>query len=98
MGYDADGTPITTTLADYLLPTAPEVPHIELLWTETPSPINPLGIKGVAEAGIVCVGSVIASAVEDALADFNVRIHDLPIMPVKLLEAIDAGRSAAASR
>lgn len=98
MGYDADGTPITTTLADYLLPTAPEVPHIELLWTETPSPINPLGIKGVAEAGIVCVGSVIASAVEDALSDFNVRIHDLPIMPVKLLEAIDAGRSTAAGK
>lgn len=56
--------------------------------------INPLGIKGVAEAGIVCVGSVIASAVENALEDYKVRITDLPIMPAKLLAAIDAGLNA----
>ncbi len=96
MAYDAEGTPITTTLADYLLPTATEMPHIEVLWTETPSPINPLGIKGVAEAGIVCVSAVIASAVENALAPFNVRIADVPIMPHALLALIDAGREAPA--
>lgn len=64
IGYNSDGQPITTTFADYLLPTARDVPHLEIIWLETPSPINPLGIKGAAEAGIVCVGSTIASAVE----------------------------------
>jgi carbon-monoxide dehydrogenase large subunit len=94
IGYNSDGQPITTTFADYLLPTACDVPHLEIIWLETPSPINPLGIKGAAEAGIVCVGSTIASAVENALEPFKVRIADLPIKPVKLLELIDLGRSA----
>ncbi|MDB5776514.1 MAG: dehydrogenase [Herbaspirillum sp.] len=97
MAYDADGQPITTTFADYLLPTALDVPHIELIWLETPSPINPLGIKGAAEAGIVCVGSAIASAIDHALEPFKVHIADVPIRPMKLLELIDAGRIPAAS-
>ncbi|RXZ33799.1 xanthine dehydrogenase family protein molybdopterin-binding subunit [Oxalobacteraceae bacterium CAVE-383] len=97
MGYDDDGQPLTTTFADYLLPAATDVPHIEIVWLETPSPINPLGIKGAAEAGIVCVGSVLASAIEDALASFNVRIADLPVKPMRLLELIEAGRPAEAT-
>jgi carbon-monoxide dehydrogenase large subunit len=92
IGYNAEGQPITTTFADYLLAGSNDVPHIEIIWLETPSPINPLGIKGAAEAGIVCVGSVIASAVENALEPFGVRIADLPIKPVRLLELIDRGR------
>jgi carbon-monoxide dehydrogenase large subunit len=95
MGYDSDGQPITTTFADYLLPTSTDVPHIEIIWLETPSPINPLGIKGAAEAGIVCVGSVLASAIENALEPFDVRIADVPIKPMRLLELIDKGRATA---
>jgi len=95
IGYNSEGQPITTTFADYLLPTACDVPHLEIIWLETPSPINPLGIKGAAEAGIVCVGSAIASAVENALEPFKVRIADLPITPVRLLELIDQGSGAA---
>jgi carbon-monoxide dehydrogenase large subunit len=95
MGYDSEGQPLTTTFADYLLPAATDVPHIEIVWLETPSPINPLGIKGAAEAGIVCVGSVLASAIENALEPFDVRIADVPIKPMRLLELIDAGRLAA---
>jgi carbon-monoxide dehydrogenase large subunit len=95
MDYDSDGQPLTTTFADYLLPAATDVPHIEIVWLETPSPINPLGIKGAAEAGIVCVGSVLASAIENALESFDVRIADVPIKPMRLLELIDAGRPAA---
>lgn len=95
MGYDAAGQPVTTTFADYLLPTATELPPIEVHWLETPSPINPLGIKGVAEAGIVCVTSAIASAIEDALAPFGVRIREAPITPVRLAELIGDRRVAA---
>ncbi|MDB5729326.1 MAG: dehydrogenase/oxidase, partial [Noviherbaspirillum sp.] len=98
MGYDEEGQPITTTFADYLLPTATDVPHIEIIWLETPSPINPLGIKGVAEAGIVCVGSALASAIDNALEPFDVRIADLPVKPMRLLELIDAGRASAQAR
>lgn len=92
MGYDKNGQPVTTTFADYLLPTAADIPHIETIWLNTPSNINPLGIKGVGEAGIVCVGSVLASAIEDALVPFHVQIGDLPIKPMRLLELIDRGR------
>jgi carbon-monoxide dehydrogenase large subunit len=98
MGYDEEGQPITTTFADYLLPTATDVPHIEIIWLETPSPINPLGIKGAAEAGIVCVGSALASAIDNALEPFDVRIADLPVKPMRLLELIDAGRASAQAR
>lgn len=93
MGYAPDGQPTTTTFADYLLPTSTEVPNVEVHWLETPSPINPLGIKGVAEAGIVCVVAAIASAIEDALAPFGVRVSEAPLPPARLLELIDAGRA-----
>lgn len=92
MGYDEDGQPVTTTLADYLLATAPHIPHLYIVWTETPSPLNPLGIKGVAESGIECVGAAIASAVDDALRPFSVRIRELPIRPARLLAQIEYAR------
>jgi aerobic carbon-monoxide dehydrogenase large subunit len=88
MGYDAAGQPITTTLADYLLPGAAEMPNVELAWRETPSPLNPLGIKGVAEAGIVCVAAAVAAAVEDALAPFGVVVREAPLTPVRVAELI----------
>jgi carbon-monoxide dehydrogenase large subunit len=94
MIYDGEGQPLTTTLADYLLVTAPEVPSIELHFKETPSPRNPLGVKGVGEAGIVPVTAAIASAVEDALSPFGVKITETPITPIRLLELIDAGRAS----
>ena len=52
MGYDEEAQPITTTFADYLLPGATEVPHIEVRFVEFPSPLNPLGVKGVGEFGL----------------------------------------------
>ena len=89
MGYDDSGQPTTSTLADYLLPTATEVPNIEVLLKESPTPTNPLGVKGVGEGGTVPVAAVIASAVEDALRPFGVTITDVPISPVRLLALID---------
>lgn len=84
MGYDEQAQPITTTFADYLLPGAMEVPNIEVEMREFPSPLNPLGVKGVGEAGCVPAGGAIISAVENALAPFGVQITEIPVTPSKL--------------
>jgi carbon-monoxide dehydrogenase large subunit len=91
MGYDADAQPVTTTFADYLLPGAMEVPAIQTLYKQTPSPLNPLGAKGVGEGGTVPAAAAVISAIEDALAPFGVRIAQTPITPQKLVELIGNG-------
>ncbi len=91
MGYDAAGQPITTTYADYLLPTATELPTFETLYKETPSPHNPLGVKGVGELGVIPAAAALISAVEDALAPFGVHIAQMPITPHELVELIGKG-------
>lgn len=88
MKYDAAGQPITTTFADYLLPTSTEVPHIEGLMHETLSPLNPMGMKGVGEASVVPVSAAITSAIENALEPFKVRIRETPITPIRLVELL----------
>jgi carbon-monoxide dehydrogenase large subunit len=93
MGYDDAGQPVTTTLADYLLPTATEVPMMETLYKETPSPLNPLGVKGVGEAGTIPAAAALISAVENALSPFNVQIGDTPISPMKLVRMIRNGQT-----
>ena len=91
MGYDDAGQPVTTTFADYLLPTATEVPAFETLYKESPSPHNPLGVKGVGEVGVIPAAAAIISAIEDALSPFNVRIAQMPVTPPKLVELIALG-------
>jgi aerobic carbon-monoxide dehydrogenase large subunit len=91
MGYDDSGQPVTTTFADYLLPTATEVPHFETLYRESPSPHNPLGVKGVGEVGVIPASAAIISAIEDALKPFNVRIGKTPIKPYELVALINQG-------
>ena len=98
MGYDEAGQPITTTFADYLLPTAREVPSLETLYKESPSPNNPLGVKGVGEVGVIPAAAAIISAVEDALSPFDVRIAQMPITPAKLVELLGKSRSPGATR
>jgi carbon-monoxide dehydrogenase large subunit len=90
MGYDEGAQPITTTFADYLLPTATEIPKLTTLYKETPSPLNPLGVKGVGEAGTIPAPAALISAVEDALSPFNVCIAQYPLSPATLLELINA--------
>ena len=90
MGYDADGQPLTTNFADYLLPSATDVPAIELVYNETPSPMNPIGVKGVGEAGTVPAAAAIASAIEDALRPYAVRITEVPVKPGRIVELIGA--------
>lgn len=91
MVYDVNGQPLTTTLAEYLLPTSTDVPVFEVRFRESPSPRNPLGVKGVGEAGVIPVTAAVISAVEDALAPFGVRIDETPVSPVRLVELILAG-------
>jgi aerobic carbon-monoxide dehydrogenase large subunit len=87
--YDDRGQPLSVTFADYLLPTAREIPHVDVLLTEdAPSRLNPLGIKGAGEGGIAGVGAVIASAVEDAIGIPGV-ITELPITPQRLKSILD---------
>jgi len=87
--YDERGQPLSVTLADYLMPTAREVPAVDVLITEdAPSTCNPLGIKGAGEGGIAGVGAVIASAVDDALGG-NGLITKLPITPQAIKAIID---------
>jgi carbon-monoxide dehydrogenase large subunit len=91
MGYDENAQPITATLADYLLVTATEMPRIELAHHESPTPLNPLGVKGVGECGVIPVAPAVLSAVEDALTPFGVRIARTPVSPAEIMAMICAG-------
>jgi carbon-monoxide dehydrogenase large subunit len=93
MGYDAGAQPLTTSFADYLLVTAPEVPKIEVHFLECPSPLNPLGVKGVGESGCVPAAGAIVTAIENALEPFGVTISEYPVTPSRLFALINAARS-----
>jgi carbon-monoxide dehydrogenase large subunit len=95
MRYDDDAQPITATLADYLLVTATEMPRVELVHHESPTPLNPLGIKGVGECGVIPIAPAVLSAVEDALAPFGVRISRTPITPMDIVSLVGRGRGVA---
>ena len=88
MIYDDQGQPQTTNFAEYLLPAAPDVPRFDIAHMESPTPLNPLGVKGAGEGGIIPVAAAVASAVEDALEPFGVVIRELPIEPARLVEMI----------
>jgi CO/xanthine dehydrogenase Mo-binding subunit len=82
--YSENGDPLSVSFADYLMPTAREIPPIDVLLSEdAPSPLNPLGLKGAGEGGITPVGAVIASAVDDALQRPG-TVTELPITPRQL--------------
>ena len=82
--YDAAGQPLTATYMDYALPRSDDVPPIQIDHLETPSPLNPLGLKGVGESGTLPVAAVVASAVEDALAPRGIRVEQMPLTPAAL--------------
>jgi carbon-monoxide dehydrogenase large subunit len=87
--YDSNGQLLNASFMDYLLPTATEVPHIESAHIETPSPLNPLGIKGAGEAGAIPVGPLFAQAIEDALSDYGIEICEIPLSPNRLFELVN---------
>ncbi|PYV40905.1 MAG: carbon monoxide dehydrogenase, partial [Acidobacteria bacterium] len=86
--YDENGQLITGTLMDYAIPKSVDIPWFELDKTETPSPVNPLGVKGVGEAGTIGSTPAIVNAVVDALAPFGVRHLDMPLKSERVWQAI----------
>jgi len=91
--YDESGRLLNASFRDYLLPTASEVPPIQISHAETPSPLNPLGVKGVGEAGCIPTGAAFAQAVEDAIGDPELEILEIPLSPNRLYELLHRGRS-----
>jgi len=86
--YGKDGQILNANFRDFLLPTALEVPRIISEHIETPSPLNPLGVKGAGEAGAIPVGAVFAQAVEDAIGDPGLEILEIPLSPNRLWEIL----------
>jgi aerobic carbon-monoxide dehydrogenase large subunit len=93
MGFDGEGQPVTTNLGEYLLPSAPEVPQIIILHHESPTALNPLGVKGVGECGVLPIPAAIIAAIEDALQPWGVEIAQAPIRPHEILALINRSRS-----
>ena len=88
MVHDSDGNPLTGSLLDYAIPTANELPRFETAHTVTPSPNNPLGIKGIGEAGTIGSTPAVQNAVIDALAHLGVRHLDMPLTPERVWQAL----------
>ncbi len=93
VSYDADANPLTVTLADYLMPSAADLPSFEVASTETPTPLNPLGAKGIGEAGTIGATPAVQNAVVDALSHLGIRHLDMPASPEPVWRAIDAARA-----
>ena len=91
--YDADGNPLTSTLVDYAAITATELPSFELVASETPTPINPLGAKGIGEAGTIGSTPAVLNAIIDAVSHLGVRHIDMPATPEKVWAAINEARA-----
>jgi carbon-monoxide dehydrogenase large subunit len=93
--YDADGNPVTGNLADYAMVTATELPSFERIPMETPTPLNPLGVKGVGESGTIGSTPAVQNAVVDALSHRGVRHVDMPTSPQRVWQALaQVGRGA----
>jgi aerobic carbon-monoxide dehydrogenase large subunit len=96
--YDDNGQLLTSTLTDYLVPSAAEMPGIDTASTVTPSPTNPMGVKGVGEAGTIASTPAVMNAVVDALAPLGITDLDMPASPQRVWNAIQHARSGAGAR
>jgi carbon-monoxide dehydrogenase large subunit len=86
--YDDNGQLLTASLLDYAIPKADQLPSFELDRTVTPSPVNPLGVKGAGEAGTIAATPAVANAVIDALSPFGITHIDMPLTPARLWQAM----------
>jgi carbon-monoxide dehydrogenase large subunit len=91
--YDEDGNPLTANLMDYAMPSAAELPSFEASNTETPTPLNPLGAKGIGESGTIGSTPAVQNAVVDALSGFGIRHLDMPLTPERVWRAIQDARA-----
>jgi carbon-monoxide dehydrogenase large subunit len=94
MAYDEDGNCLTGSLVSYALPTAAELPMFETARTETPSPLNPLGAKGIGESGAIGATPAVWNAVVDAVSHLGVDNIDMPATPQRVWQAIHAASPA----
>ncbi len=92
VGYDEDGNPTTASLLTYAMPSAADLPSFEAAHTETPTPLNPLGAKGIGESATIGSTPAVQNAVVDAVAHLGVRHIDLPLTPERVWRAIRAAR------
>jgi carbon-monoxide dehydrogenase large subunit len=90
--HDAGAQPQTVNFADYLLPGATDMPPIDILHSQTPSPLNPLGMKGAGEGGTIPAIAAVIAAVENALAPFGIKINEAPISPARIVELVRMAR------
>ena len=90
--YDDQGQLVTGTFVDYALPTAAELPSFETDRTETPSPVNSLGVKGIGEAGTIAASAAVTNAVIDALKPLGVDYIDMPLTPLRIWQAIEQAK------
>jgi carbon-monoxide dehydrogenase large subunit len=88
--YDGEGNPLTTSFADYSFPSAAELPSFDVVPMATPTPVNPLGAKGIGESGTIGSTAAVQNAVVDALAHLGVRHLDMPATPERVWRAISA--------
>ena len=86
--YDTTGQPLSASYMDYAVPRSDDIPPLEIDHLETPSPLNPLGLKGVGESGTLPVPAVVASALEDALSERAIRVERMPLTPEKLWQLV----------
>jgi carbon-monoxide dehydrogenase large subunit len=93
VAYDEDGNPLTTNLMDYAIPSAAELPSFEASNTQTPTPLNPLGAKGIGESGTIGSTPAVQNAVVDAVSHLGIRHIDMPLTPMRVWQAIQ-GASA----
>ncbi|MEZ5248785.1 MAG: molybdopterin cofactor-binding domain-containing protein [Ilumatobacteraceae bacterium] len=93
--FDEDGNPKTSTLAEYLVPAASDVPPITLGHTITPSPTNPLGVKGIGEAGTIGAAPAVINAIVDALSGLGVTDMPMPASPQTVWTTIQSASTAA---
>jgi len=96
--YDIDGNPITGTLVDYAIVTAAELPSFELLTSETPATINPLGAKGIGEAGTIGATPAAQNSVIDAVSHLGIRHIDMPLTPARVWAAISEAAQKTAEK
>jgi carbon-monoxide dehydrogenase large subunit len=95
VAYDEDGNPLTANLMDYAMPSAAELPSFEASNTETPTPLNPLGAKGIGESGTIGSTPAVQNAVIDGLSHLGVRHLDMPLGAQRVWQAIQAARTNA---
>ncbi len=91
--YDEGGQILTGSLVDYMIPSAADLPRMESARTVTPSPSNPLGVKGIGEAGTIAASACVVNAAVDALSGLGVRHLDMPIQPARVWEAIQQAKA-----